>query len=95
MLQVCALLCLTLLPACLALPSPAEERPRPYQYQYGVEDKNTNNNFHKSESQDGAGGVLGSFVISLPDGRIQTTQYKVTKPSIFNANNSSKYCVLI
>ena len=32
-------------------------------------------NFAKTESQDANGQVKGTFVIALPDGRIQTTKY--------------------
>ena len=49
--------------------------PKPYGYQYGVEDAETNNSFQKSETKDASGAVLGSYVIALPDGRIQTTKY--------------------
>merc|ERR1712098_959499 len=52
-----------------------EEVPRPYNYQFGVKDEYTKSNFAKTESQDDRGNVKGSFVIALPDGRIQTTTY--------------------
>merc|ERR1711935_9118 len=55
-------------------PNP-EEVPRPYTYQFGVKDEYTKSNFAKKESQDARGNVKGSFVIALPDGRIQTTTY--------------------
>merc|ERR1711954_7139 len=65
-----------------AAPSVAERRvdtedlsPKPYGYQYGVDDAETKASFQKSESRDNQGRVLGSFVIALPDGRIQTTKY--------------------
>merc|ERR1739838_569301 len=61
---------------CLALPVvPEDLSPEPYGYQYGVEDAETNNSFQKSESADTSGAVTGSYVIALPDGRIQTTKY--------------------
>ena len=64
---------------CLGLPQssyPVEnEIPQPYQYQYGVKDDYSKSNFAKTESQDDKGNVQGTFVISLPDGRIQTTTY--------------------
>merc|ERR1711997_428142 len=67
------LLVLSLLSCALSLPPPA---PRlPYTYQYGVKDDVTKSNFAKTESQDANGQVKGTFVIALPDGRVQTTKY--------------------
>merc|ERR1711942_391565 len=51
------------------------EIPQPYQYQYGVKDDYSKSNFAKTETQDDKDNVQGTFVISLPDGRIQTTTY--------------------
>merc|ERR1711976_506336 len=59
-------------------PAPyAEEKlpPQPYAYEYGVADDYSKANFKKTETQDANGVVAGSFVIALPDGRIQTTKY--------------------
>merc|ERR1739846_94226 len=52
-----------------------KEIPQPYAYEYGVADDYSKANFRKTETQDAAGNVGGSFTISLPDGRIQTTTY--------------------
>merc|ERR1712048_1482133 len=41
----------------------------------GVADDYSKANFKKTETQDANGLVAGSFVIALPDGRIQTTTY--------------------
>ena len=62
---------------CLAQSSyPVDnEIPQPYNYQYGVKDDYSKANFAKTESRDEKGNVQGTFVISLPDGRIQTTTY--------------------
>merc|ERR1712082_547870 len=49
--------------------------PQPYAYEYGVADDYSKANFKKTETQDAAGNVAGSFTIALPDGRIQTTKY--------------------
>merc|ERR1712106_588437 len=49
--------------------------PQPFSYQYGVADDISRANYHKTESQDANGNVQGSFMIALPDGRIQTTKY--------------------
>merc|ERR1712044_96085 len=49
--------------------------PQPFAYEYGVADDYSKANFKKSETQDGNGVVSGSYVIALPDGRIQTTTY--------------------
>merc|ERR1712106_451014 len=51
------------------------EVPQPYKYQYGVKDEYSSSNFAKTESQDDKGNVIGTYVIALPDGRIQTTKY--------------------
>ena len=59
-------------------PAPyAEEKlpPQPFAYEYGVNDDYSKANFKKTETQDANGVVQGSFVIALPDGRIQTTTY--------------------
>merc|ERR1712184_31631 len=59
-------------------PAPYKEEklpPQPFAYEYGVADDYSKANFKKTESQDGNGAVTGSFVIALPDGRIQTTTY--------------------
>ena len=64
------------LPGYAPVQLPGEnEIPQPYQYQYGVKDDYSKSNFAKTESQDDKGNVQGTFVISLPDGRIQTTTY--------------------
>merc|ERR1712037_543613 len=51
------------------------EIPQPYACEYGVADDYSKANFRKTETQDAAGNVGGSFTIALPDGRIQTTTY--------------------
>merc|ERR1712079_239981 len=57
-------------------PAPVEKLPpQPFAYEYGVVDDYSKNNFKKTETQDAEGKVAGSFVIALPDGRIQTTTY--------------------
>merc|ERR1711976_63376 len=66
-------------------PAPAYHKPAPYvegtiptqpfAYEYGVADDYSKANFKKSETQDGNGVVSGSYVIALPDDRIQTTTY--------------------
>merc|ERR1719343_611662 len=54
---------------------PEKLPPQPYAYEYGVADDYSKANFKKTETQDANGVVAGSFVIALPDGRIQTTKY--------------------
>merc|ERR1711951_336168 len=59
-------------------PAPYKEEklpPQPFAYEYGVNDDYSKANFKKTETQDAQGNVQGSFVIALPDGRIQTTTY--------------------
>merc|ERR1719383_1255311 len=74
-----------------------EEVPRPYNYQFGVQDEYTKSNFAKTESQDDRGNVKGSFVIALPDGRIQTTTYTADPIQGFIAEVSTRasQCTLI
>lgn len=65
-------------PPAYGAPAPyVEEKlaPQPFAYEYGVNDDYSKANFKKTESQDAEGRVAGSFVIALPDGRIQTTTY--------------------
>merc|ERR1712218_519699 len=62
------------LPRCPSLQG-GEAPPQPFAYEYGVADDYSKANFKKTEPQDGNGVVTGSFVIALPDGRIQTTTY--------------------
>ena len=65
-------------PPAYGAPAPyVEEKlvPQPFAYEYGVNDDYSKANFKKSETQDGNGVVVGSYVIALPDGRIQTTKY--------------------
>merc|ERR1719251_784221 len=67
-------------PPAYGAPAPAYQPveklpPQPYAYESGVADDYSKANFQKTESQDGNGVVTGSFVIALPDGRIQTTTY--------------------
>ena len=65
---------LSLLSSALCLPPQSVSR-QPYSYQYGVKDDVSKSNFAKTESQDASGQVQGTFVIALPDGRVQTTKY--------------------
>merc|ERR1712168_1532708 len=68
-------------PPAYGHPAPApykpveKEVPQPYAYEYGVNDDYSKANFKKTETQDASGNVQGSFVIALPDGRVQTTTY--------------------
>ena len=60
------ILAATLVAAAAAIPA----------YQYGVNDDYSKTNFKKTETQDASGNVAGSYIIVLPDGRIQTTTYR-------------------
>merc|ERR1712012_378286 len=75
-------------PAYHAAPAYKEEKlpPQPFAYEYGVADDYSKANFKKTESQDGNGVVTGSFVIALPDGRIQTTTYTADHTNGFVAD---------
>merc|ERR1712058_130903 len=48
----------------------------PYTYNYGVADEYSGAAFSQSESNDGTGLVDGSYSVNLPDGRIQTVNYR-------------------
>merc|ERR1712072_379907 len=76
-------------PAYHAAPVYKEEKlpPQPFAYEYGVADDYSKANFKKTESQDGNGVVTGSFVIALPDGRIQTTTYTADHHNGFVADH--------
>merc|ERR1719400_2805988 len=70
-------------------PAPYKEEklpPQPFAYEYGVADDYSKANFKKTETQDAAGVVTGSFVIALPDGRIQTTTYTADHQNGFVAD---------
>merc|ERR1712072_1314400 len=83
-------------PAPAYAPAPAYHKPAPYKeeklppqpfaYEYGVADDYSKANFKKTETQDAAGVVTGSFVIALPDGRIQTTTYTADHQNGFVAD---------
>ena len=60
------ILAATLVAAAAAIPA----------YEYGVNDDRSKANFQKEENQDASGNVAGSYIIVLPDGRIQTTTYR-------------------
>ena len=62
--------------------------PQPFAYEYGVNDDYSKVNFKKTESQDASGNVQGSFVIALPDGRIQTITYTADHVNGFVADVS-------
>jgi len=71
-----------LLPATLCFPDsladytpPYGEKllPKPFHYEYGANTQDSA--FNKKETQDDNGNVFGEVVVSLPDGRIQTTNY--------------------
>merc|ERR1712224_265332 len=48
----------------------------PYTYNYAVADDYSGAAFNQAESNDGTGIVEGSYSVNLPDGRIQTVNYK-------------------
>ena len=74
-----ALVIMALVHSAMLLPAPQSpsESVKPYTYQYGVEDSESKANFQASETKDAKGGVTGSYVVALPDGRIQTVKYSV------------------
>ena len=62
--------------------------PQPFQYEYGVKDDYSGNAFAKTESQNEAGQVQGSYKVNLPDGRIQTVTYRADHEGGFVAEVS-------
>merc|ERR1711862_410250 len=48
----------------------------PYTYNYAVADDYSGAAFNQAESNDGTGIVEGSYSVNLPDGRVQTVNYK-------------------
>lgn len=63
-------------PAPYAKPHPVEKLPpQPFAYEYGVKDGYSGADFAKNENQDASGNVAGSYVVHLPDGRVQTVTY--------------------
>ena len=61
---------------------------QPYQFQYGISDQYTGANYKAIEQQDGAGTVIGSYSVNLPDGRVQTVTYKADEKGGFVADVS-------
>jgi len=54
---------------------PEKLPPQPFAYEYGVKDGYSGADFAKNENQDASGNVAGSYVVHLPDGRVQTVTY--------------------
>jgi hypothetical protein len=63
-------------PAYKAAPEVYPDEVSPYTYTYAVADDYSKSNFKASETSDGAGNAEGSYTVALPDGRIQTVNYK-------------------
>merc|ERR1739849_36859 len=55
-------------------PAPIKEEAKPYAYSYAVSDDYSKANFTANEASD-AKVVTGSYIVHLPDGRIQTVKY--------------------
>merc|ERR1712021_324428 len=91
MMKLISTLALVAVASAQYAPAPvlvAKEIPQPYAYEYGVADDYSKANFRKTETQDAAGNVGGSFTIALPDGRIQTTTYTADHTNGFVAEVS-------
>ena len=58
-------------------PAPiVHDEPAVYSYQYGVHDDYSGANFAQNENRDGYA-TSGSYSVALPDGRLQTVEYRV------------------
>ncbi len=55
---------------------PSYDEPAVYSYNYAVADDYSGSRFNAGESRDGYS-TSGSYSVNLPDGRIQTVNYKV------------------
>ena len=55
--------------------APEKLPPQPFAYEYGVKDGYSGADYAKNENQDASGNVAGSYVVHLPDGRVQTVTY--------------------
>merc|ERR1719206_568255 len=81
MFQICTTV--LLLSPCIAdyIPPFGEKlNPKPFHYEYGVPKQHM-----KTETQDEGGNISGEVVVSLPDGRIQTTTYSADYNTGYNA----------
>ncbi|XP_071532445.1 cuticle protein 19-like [Panulirus ornatus] len=65
--------------------SPAHDIPAKYYFQYDVKDDYSGNDYTHSEDRDDYN-TKGQYQILLPDGRVQTVDYTVTKEGGFQAN---------
>ncbi|XP_069981631.1 pro-resilin [Penaeus vannamei] len=64
-------------------------RPAEYQFSYGVKDDYSKNDYGHSEDRSGYN-TQGQYQVLLPDGRVQTVEYTVTKDGGFMANVVAK-----
>lgn len=51
------------------------EPPKPYAFDFGVKDDYSGAQFGHNENSDSEGIVKGSYIVALPDGRIQKVEY--------------------
>ncbi|XP_031629397.1 pro-resilin-like [Contarinia nasturtii] len=63
--------------------APAAEKYEPFEYQYEVKDPEKMLFFDKNEIGDASGKVTGKYSVWLPDGRLMTVDYEVTKETGF------------
>lgn len=61
------------------------QTPAEYHFQYDVKDDYSGNDYTHSENRDGYN-TQGQYQVLLPDGRIQTVEYTVTREGGFQAN---------
>ncbi|XP_042887017.1 pro-resilin-like isoform X1 [Penaeus japonicus] len=65
------------------------DAPAEYQFSYGVKDDYSKNDYGHSEDRSGYN-TQGQYQVLLPDGRVQTVEYSVTKDGGFVANVVAK-----
>ncbi|KAK7067204.1 hypothetical protein SK128_003613 [Halocaridina rubra] len=66
-------------------PQSYPDTPAQYDFKYAVKDDYSRNDYNHGESRNGYD-TKGSYQVLLPDGKIQTVEYTVSKDSGFVAN---------
>ncbi|XP_066944328.1 cuticle protein 8-like [Macrobrachium rosenbergii] len=70
-------------------PSYEPDAPAKYEFNYAVKDDYSGNDYSHAEARNGYD-TSGSYQVLLPDGRVQTVEYTVSKDGGFQANVVAK-----